>query len=454
MADIDHLHRTAKQLLESGQAKTMPEAEAILRTLILQIDVGPRITQSPAAQAALMTAVNAAARTFLGGVLVRTEDNAPLTEGWGAGRTCLEVIVELGGQVVSDLDGAHPTIVIGEPGRPSMGSAVMHTAWNGWSGGILESQSGAPGAPGIALAGVVAGALGVCEVFQHCCGSTLATRRDIGISLWQPEADWLSPEAAGPPLTYLPTGLWLLGLGHLGQAYTWCLGLLPYADHANLTVYLMDTDTLVKGNLPSGLLAREKDIEDRKSRVVAGRLQSLGFKTSIVERLFDEHTHPTSKEPSIALAGFDSPEPRRLLGGAGFSHVVDGGLGGGVLDYLHMAIHTFPSQLDPAAQFDSTRSERVGVPERYEAELERLVTEGATRAEAECGITEIAGVSVAAAFVGAIAGALVLADVLRMLHDGPELAVLTLDLRTPERIATAENLSPGSSINPGFTLAR
>ncbi len=304
------------------------------------------------------------------------------------------------------------------------------------------------------MAGVVAGALGVCEAFQRSCGSTLANRRDVGISLWQPEADWLSPEAAGPPLAYLPTALWLLGLGHLGQAYAWCLGLLPYANPAALSVHVVDTDTLVRGNLPSGLLAREEDIGKRKTRVVAGRLESLGFKTAIVERLFDEDTHPAETEPSIALAGFDSPEPRRLLGGAGFSRVIDGGLGGGVLDYLHMAIHTFPSQLDSAEQFESTR--RVGVrrPDRYADELERLVEEGATRAEAECGITEIAGISVAAAFVGAIAAALVIADVLRSLHEGPELAIVSLDLRTPTRIAAVPNSSVAVLTNSGFTSAR
>lgn len=453
MTDADRLHRTAKQLLESGQARTMPEAEAILQTLILQIDVGPQITESVAAQAALMTAVNAGARTFLGGVRVRTEDDAPLSEGWGAGKTSSQTIVELGGEVVRHLDDAHPTIVIGEPGRTSTGSAVMHTAWSGWSGGVLEGRPGPPGAPGIALAGVVAGALGVCEAFQRCCGSILATRRDIGISLWKPDADWLAPEAAGPRVAFLPTALWLLGLGHLGQAYAWSLGLLPYTNPAALSVYLMDTDALVEGNLASGLLSLEEDVGKRKTRVVARRLQSRGFKTAIVERLFDEHTHPTSQEPSIALAGFDSPEPRRLLGRAGFGRVIDGGLGGGVLDYLRIAIHTFPSQLDSAEQFDSTRRAVARGSDPYEDELERLVEMGATRAEAQCGITEIAGISVAAAFVGAIAAALVIADVLRSLHEGSEPAIVSLDLRTPTRIAVVPNSSIAAATNPGFTSA-
>ena len=37
-----------------------------------------------------------------------------------------------------------------------------------------------------------------------------------------------NPDAIGPSLVYLPSGLWLLGLGHLGQANAWALGCLPY----------------------------------------------------------------------------------------------------------------------------------------------------------------------------------------------------------------------------------
>jgi hypothetical protein len=38
----------------------------------------------------------------------------------------------------------------------------------------------------------------------------------------------------------------------------------------------------------------------------------------------------TADEPSLALAGFDDPAPRRLLEQANFDFIVDAGLGGGV----------------------------------------------------------------------------------------------------------------------------
>ena len=41
----------------------------------------------------------------------------------------------------------------------------------------------------------------------------------VGLSLWRPgrEVDWLQPDESEPALTYLPSRLWLIGLGHLGS---------------------------------------------------------------------------------------------------------------------------------------------------------------------------------------------------------------------------------------------
>jgi hypothetical protein len=422
--------------------------------MILQIDVGPGIAASRAGQAALMTAVNTARRCFLGGVHVRIEDDPALTEGWGRGSRLTEVITRHLGEVTTKLADEHPTLVIGTPNRATSGTPVLQIACNGWAGGVLEG----PHAPadikqGIALAGVLAAALGVSETFQRACGSTQATRRDVGISLWDPSSDWLTADAAGPELSFLPGALWLLGLGHLGQAYAWCLGLLPYEDPTELTAYLMDTDTLIEGNLATALVSTKDDVWTRKTRVVAAKLEHLGFKTAIVERLFDEHSRPTDTEPKLALAGFDAPEPRRLLGGKRFGRVIDAGLGGG-LDYLYLAIHSFPSQLDPAASFVRSRASAASPSDRYGAELDRLLADGVPPVEAQCGVAEIAGISVAAAFVGAIAAALALAAELRTLHEGPELAALTLDLRTPEKVQTLANTVPKPASNLGFARAR
>jgi len=38
---------------------------------------------------------------------------------------------------------------------------------------------------------------------------------------------WIDADPSEPALSLLPSQLWLIGLGHFGQAYLWALGLLP-----------------------------------------------------------------------------------------------------------------------------------------------------------------------------------------------------------------------------------
>ena len=147
------------------------------------------------------------------------------------------------------------------------------------------------------LAGVVAGALAVSEVFQHALGSNTAACRDTGLSLWCPDLPWQSSEAVGPALQRLPTGVWLLGLGHLGQASAWSLGCLPYSKPDDLEVYLVDFDTVVQANHSTGLLTLPADIGQRKTRIVASRLEQLGHLTRLIERPFDDHLRPSNAEP-------------------------------------------------------------------------------------------------------------------------------------------------------------
>lgn len=303
------------------------------------------------------------------------------------------------------------------------------------------------------LAGVVAGALGVSEIFQHLLGSPIAAHRDVGLSLWRPDLHWRAPQAIGPALRYLPTGLWLLGLGHIGQANGWSLGCLPYEHPDHLEVFLVDFDKVIDANRSTGLLTEGGDIGRYKTRVVADRLQNLGYRTRMIERAFNDFLIPEPHEPTLALSGFDKPEPRRVLGDK-FGQVVDAGLGAGPTDYLDILIHTFPSQLSPESAFPVTTPMEPSLPAPYEAEVERMVGQGIDRGTAHCGIIDVAGASAAAAFVGATAGALSVSDHLRSFHGGRRCAVVGVDLRSPSDITTAPALGSDPPPNPGFTHAR
>lgn len=188
-------------------------------------------------------------------------------------------------------------------------------------------------------------------------------------------------------------------------------------------------------------------MEQRKTRVVAARLEEIGFRTSITERRFDGNTTRVGDEPVLALAGFDRPEPRRDLDPdmRGFNLVVDGGLGRGPQHYLDILIHSFPSSIttDEAFPISSGAADESAVLEQpgYQKVIEQLVQSGHTEGEARCGAIEIAGRTVAAAFVGAVTSALVLAEPLRVLHGGKRYDVVSLSLRAPDFVDVAQSRS-------------
>jgi hypothetical protein len=459
-ADVtrDTIHRTAKLLFESGKARTLAEARAHLESMVLQVAVGPDIRRDLAAQAALLTAVNAGGRAFLGGVHVVLDDDPVLDVPWAAHLTAGAAVQRFGGGVVDRLDPALPTLAIGAPEAP-VGSYVLHVIYHGWIGGVVQSPDPPGGGSGIAPAGILAAALGISEVFQKELGNPLPGRRDVGMSLWRPDLDWRSAEAVGPDLQYLPAAFWLLGLGHLGQAYAWVVGMLPYATPADVRVGLVDYDRVVPGNTATQLLVADADVNRRKTRVVADALEGLGLDTAIVDRAFDDTFRPEPKadpnrsEPTVALAGFDNRDARLLLGEGRFTWVVDGGLGRGPVDYLDIVINTFPAPEDPTVAFPEPRPRSQALPDAYESEVADRVAKGMDETAVRCGLLDIAGVTIGAAFVGSVAACLVVGDLLRQLHGGSPFSVVHVNLRHPENLEAVPNRAPAEA-TPAFALAR
>ena len=450
----DTLHRTAKLLLDSGKARTPEEARAYLESMVLQVAVGREIGGDLAAQAALLTVVNAGHRAFLGGVHVLLEDDAQLTVPWAA-----DLHGVRGHRAVrrAGATGLNPT------GRPS--PSPGQPRWSATSCCTSPTTVGpaASSKTPMRCSKVVAsrrrGSQPPPWASPRCSSERSEIpcpgRRDVGVSLWRPDLDWRAAEAVGPALQYLPASLWLLGLGHLGQAYAWVMGMLPYAHPADVRLGLIDYDRVVAGNTATQLLVGEDHIDDRKTRVVASALERLGFATVIVERAFDGNFHPdvSRREPTIALAGFDSRDPRLLLGDDRLTWVVDGGLGSGAVEYLDVVVNTFPASEDPAVAFPPGRPRATPLPEAYEAEIANRVEKGRGEDAARCGLLDIVGVTIGAAFVGAFAASLVVSDVLRLLHGGHPFAVVHVDLRHPENLQTVPNSCPGAP-NPIFTTAQ
>jgi hypothetical protein len=435
----DELHRTAKLFVEQGRVTTLEDAIRLLRSFVLQVAVGPDVVGSPTREAALLTIINAGRRAFLGGVVVRlSAANQELVTPWAKQLTLSEAVERFGGTIVDRLSDRYPTVIVGSADVP--GSIKIWPTWNGWSGGIsCDVGERLPEDVDNELAGVLAAGVSVSEAFRHVAGSPEAGRRSVGISLWRPDLDWRSRDATGPARRYLPHAYWLPGLGHLGQAFSWLIGTLPYVD-AKPSVLLQDFDSVVAANESTSLLATAADLGKRKTRLVASRFEQLGFTTALVERRFDIHTRRNGDEPLLCLAGFDHPEPRRALGAAGFDRVVDAGLGGGAR-YTDMLIQSFSARQSTADAFTDAPAPRpadelVELP-AYSELVERLVAEGAERGEAECGLVEIAGTTVAASFVGVVAAAVTLSEPLRLLHGGMSCQVFAYSLRSPALVEVA-----------------
>ncbi len=455
----DKIDRTGKILIDANKAKTPYEAARFLDSLVLQVAVGPDIAHDMAVQAALATVVNVGQRAFHGGVNVHLERDIVLSTGWTTGKTASATVQRFGGKVVDRLADNRPTLALGRPSTLT-GKPILHLTWRGWSGGVVESANDILCGDGIVPAGIASAALGVSEIFQQQLGATVPGRRDLGVSLWCPHRDWRDDDIVGPTLQYLPAQLWLLGLGHLGQAYAWTLGMLPYATPRDVEIGLVDFDFVVDGNIATQLLTTADDVGRRKTRVVASAFEDLGFRTRLVERAYDDnfrpviHADPIRTEPTIALAGFHDIAPRRLLGNAGFTRVIDGGLGSGWSDYLGILVHSFPSAEDPSTAFVEQPSVKTKLSDAYEAEIARQVESGVDETVAQCGMLDIAGITVGASFVGAFASSIVVADILRLLHNGTNYSIVAIDLRDLSGLQAVPNDGRSPNVSPPFTRAQ
>jgi hypothetical protein len=421
-APIDHtsLHRTAKYFMDNGRAETHDAAMALLKQFGLTIHAGPELASSADHQTALLTLVNLARRTLLGGVEVVGLPAANCASGFAAGRSLAEAVRELGGRVAASSRPEWPSAVIGNASPPPAFKPSWRLTWEGWRGGVVPVRDGRRLAEDTAIGITPALAAAACaaEVFVHHAGDHLfAGRRPLGLSLWRPGADWLAPDPGEPTLAYLPSRLWIIGLGNLGQAFAWLLAALPYGDPRDVQLVLQDFDRIARSNDSTSLLSFVSDIGRRKARVVADWLDARGFETFIEERRFGTWTRRDEYEPSAAFCGVDNALARAALEEAGFDLVVEAGLGAGPQAFRSIALHTFPSSRRAADIWSKQVGDDAAESMENMPAYQKLKREGMD----PCGLTQLASRTVGVPFVGLIAGCLAMSELLRRLHGGPAL---------------------------------
>ena len=413
-------NRLARTLMDQGMS--YEAALKKLNSLQLRISCGAEIRDSAAQQAALLTAVNSGKRAFLGGVAVNMPDDVKLRVPW-PGVSLNSVVSTLGG--VFD----PPRVQSDDTPQLLLGSAEPHANFglrlycDGWRGAIgppdADVAAFTPGSD-FALGGVISGALGVAHSFLKATGVHVrAGDSVVGISAWRPDLHWLDPHATGPILEGLPKSFWLLGLGHLGQAYLWNVGLLPFAKPAEVKVVLQDFDHLVEANWSAGLLTEKMKPTYYKTRLCASWLEARDFRTAITERRYNEHTVRAGDEPYLALCGFDNAAARTHLEDSGFDLVLEAALGGSLSTFDRIMMHTFPDASKTARTIWGGHAQESAQPTAEIVELTKDIE--------DCGILAIslANKAISASFVGALAGALVLGEALRACCGGVRCEILS-----------------------------
>lgn len=445
----DEMHRLAKRAMDSGAAQSRGEAEALLKGYRLALAIDAADASDAHHQAALLTAVALGRRVFLGGVQVEGDLSAELRTPPPFGATLREAVIALGGSPGPATPGT-PLITIGGPPRARSDAFQVRTVFGGWRGGIVPAHADGiePSPSGVmALAPMLAAALAVNEAFLHVSGDLRsAGRRLVGLDLWTlaPGSAWLFVNPGEPAASYLPSRLWLIGLGHLGQAFLWALGLLPYADPGDVRLVLQDDDVITPSTESTSILSDPTLIGMRKTRAMAAWAEQRGFRTTITERLFDTNVKRLPDEPAIALCGLDNAAGRRALDQAGFDFVVEAGLGSGHHDFRRLLVHTLPGEV-PAAALWPDHAGAVTVADA--AAYRRMLDEGSLD---QCGVTLLAGKAVGAPFVGAVAATLVMSEVLRLLQGGKLHKLIDMNLVDLAQFNAVQQRRDFSALNPGF----
>lgn len=442
----ESLHRLIKQAIDSGQASSIEEAELRFRGYRLHFSMGE--SHSVADQAALLTGVALARRVFLGGVTVSGTLSAPLLVPMPLGQTLREAVMALGSCEVERDPLGTPTVVIGGGQRERQDGFFVRAVYEGWRGGVVPAHSELTldASSAIELSGMLAAALAVNEAFLHVAAiAPAAGHRAVGLSLWNPStADWTAADESEPALKYLPSSLWLMGLGHLGQAFLWALGLLPYGPGRALNLMLQDVDLVTPSSESTCILTDQWMCGRRKTRVMAEWAERRGFKTSICERLFDGSFRRQNGEPAVALCGIDNALGRRALDQGGFDFIVEAGLGRNHQEFSSIRLHTLPGPRAATELWsDGINPSETSDKAAYQGLLKKGVLD-------QCGITLLAGKAVGAPFVGATAACLVISELLRVLHEGPHHTVVEMDLQSIEHRSAVARKAGAPPINIGF----
>lgn len=390
----------------------------------------------PWAQAALLTAAECGVRMFPGGVHLASRFDELAIVGQLRGWPLRRHFEAAGCRTTIAPDHAIPLHI----GPDLHGTRRGLRCWaDGWTAFASPNAPASQPRCGNEIGGVLAGALGVGEVFRRAVlGDLRAGRGTSRLSAFL-SGDTGDEEAE---LKHLPTAFWLLGLGNLGQAALWTIGMLPYYDPCAVSLFLQDFDTSEAGNLPIQILTRPHWIGRKKARSAAAWAEDVGFRTTIVERRFEAGTRRSDGEPGLALVGVDNLAARRAAAASNFDLVLDAGLGATAPEIFDIRLHAFPGLRSPEQAWPEPDPE---AQRPLDPAFQKLLDAGRID---KCGAMTMAGRSLGVPSTAVAAAAIQIAQACCAVANGSYCDLVDVDLTDYRRVRTNRNALARSGVIP------
>ncbi len=393
--------------------------------LVLSADASAAL---PWAQAALLTAAECGVRMFPGGMYLARRFDEPTVVGPLRGWP-LQRHLEVAGCRTNNAPDHAVALHIGPDPQ---GTRCSLRSWaNGWTAVTSPNAPTEQPCSGNEIGGVLAGALGVSEIFRGAVlGDLCAGRRTQRLSAFSPGS---ASDDSEVELRHLPTAYWLLGLGNLGQAALWTIGMLPYADPSAVSLFLQDVDLSDAGNLPIQILTKPHWIGRKKTRSTAAWADDAGFTTTIVESCFTLASRRSDGDPALALVGVDNLAARRAAASSNFELVLDAGLGASAPEIFDIRLHAFPGVRSPEEAWPELPPE-AELP--LDPSLQALVDAGRID---RCGAMTIAGRSLGVPSTAVAAAAIQVAQACRAVADGSYCDLIDAGLTNCKRVRMSYN---------------
>ena len=440
--DLQHTNRVAFAIAEKHDLE-LDDAWDQMRNAVIWLIADESIKTSYSKQLSYLTTTNIANRVFLGGVKcvlpAETPNLLPIRS------DSFNSLISHYGGLITDKDYREGDVKV-LFGDECFDDNCIEVVGDGWRGGVnfykqervsfQESRSLVSLGPNVAAA--IACYYAFCKTFKILDNEI---ELNTGISLWNLNSgeNWFKRENEGPHDLNMPRNIWALGLGHLGQAYLWALGLMPFREPEKCLLLLQDADAIDMENIGSQILCFDHYVGKPKTRPCIDFLEGLGFRTQIVEKPFmkGDSIQEWMKSFPILLNGVDNIKTRKSISSEQLELFIDGATNGTLALFDSFTMKNIikseknTNELWPEESIKDEKILHKKLYEKYEKSH-------------KCG--QLTNIGISTPFVGLFGATIVLAELFRSLNYGRAYSIVTLQLRDLSNLSAIENGSYGNEL--------